>query len=76
MTDWNLRTAHTQEQYHEAWSSHIKELIHLVMAADIPFQKWKTISLQAGLSAPEIFNERISRYRQGTIYAAINYLKP
>lgn len=40
----------------------------------IPFQKWKTISSEAGLSAPEIFNKRISRYRQGTIYAAINYL--
>ena len=41
----------------------------------IPFQKWKTISTEIGLTIPDIFNEKISRYRRGTIYAAINYLK-
>ena len=40
----------------------------------ISFQKWKDISSVAGLSAPEIFNERISRYGQGRMYGAINHL--
>ncbi len=41
----------------------------------VPFQSWKAISSEAGLSNPELFNQRTSRYRQGTIYAAISFLK-
>ena len=40
----------------------------------VSFQKWQLISSEVGLSAPELFNERISRYGQGTMYAAINSL--
>ena len=41
----------------------------------VSFQKWERISTKVGLSVPRIFNERISRYGQGTMYAAINFLK-
>ena len=41
----------------------------------IPFQKWRKICSEVGLTKPEIFNERISRYRRGTIYAASSKLE-
>ena len=41
----------------------------------IPIRKWKTICSEVGLTEPEIFNERISLYRRGTIYAAVSYLQ-
>ena len=41
----------------------------------VPFQKWQLISSEVGLSVPKLFNERISRYRQGTMYAAVNTLQ-
>ncbi len=40
----------------------------------IPFQKWRLISSEVGLSVPEIFKERISRYGQGTMYAVLSFL--
>ncbi len=39
----------------------------------VPFLKWKEIAIKVGLTVPKIFNKRISRYRRGTIYAAINF---
>ena len=40
----------------------------------ITFQKWQSISSETGLSKPELFNERTSLYRRGTIYAALSHL--
>jgi ubiquinone/menaquinone biosynthesis C-methylase UbiE len=40
----------------------------------IPFRKWREICSEVGLTEPTIFNERISRYRRGTIYAATSFL--
>ena len=41
----------------------------------IPFQRWTKICSEVGLTKPAIFNERVSLYRRGTIYAAISKLE-
>ena len=41
----------------------------------ISVQKWEQIAPKAGLTMPEIFNQRISCYGQGRMYAAISFLK-
>jgi ubiquinone/menaquinone biosynthesis C-methylase UbiE len=41
----------------------------------ISFKKWQNISEAVGLSIPKLFNERISRFGQGTMYAAISYFE-
>lgn len=40
----------------------------------VTFQQWQLISSKVGLSVPKLFNERISLYRRGTMYAAVNSL--
>ncbi len=41
----------------------------------VSFQKWKAISLEAGLSKPVIFNEKTSLYNRGTMYEAVNFFE-